>query len=444
MRLRCYGTFVGGINLPDEKGRTAGEPIRPADALQRLLIPLAACGGGSAKPIVHPGQAVSAGELLARADDDSGVDVFAPLAGKVSSMSTALVAGGNGFFRCPAIELGELSSPRPIRSVEATIQWRGLSDDALRAELGIGGLTTHEPAAEPLGLWVDRVREKGCSVLIANAVEGQPYVTSEHRLLCECGSDVMRGLAILGRAIGCGKVILAVDRRRTGDYAQLVGPARLYNIQRIALPEKYPTGAPSILVKVLTRREVPPGGHTTDVGAAVVDAATCFAAYRWIACRQPQTHRVVTVAGERFEQARNVWAPLGASCDEIAGHWDAPLIHGGPMVGSVTPSGAVVSPATSALLAIDTPKRSTPAPCIRCGWCTDLCPARLNVAALNDAFELGLINQAGKAGTLACVECGVCTYVCPAKLPLAQRVRQLKRAISSLAAGKQRKASTGV
>jgi electron transport complex protein RnfC len=62
----------------------------------------------------------------------------------------------------------------------------------------------------------------------------------------------------------------------------------------------------------------------------------------------------------------------------------------------------------------------------------DHCPARLNVAMLNDAFELSLVDRAALGGALACVECGVCGYICPARLPLTQRVKQLKRQIVAL------------
>jgi electron transport complex protein RnfC len=92
---------------------------------------------------------------------------------------------------------------------------------------------------------------------------------------------------------------------------------------------------------------------------------------------------------------------------------------------------AVVGPATNAVLALKVGPEpmSTPTQCIRCGWCTDHCPARLNVAALNDDYELKQIAHARRFGVQACVGCGVCTYVCPARLPLAQRVRQLIQAV---------------
>ncbi|MCK5557491.1 MAG: 4Fe-4S dicluster domain-containing protein, partial [Candidatus Hydrogenedentes bacterium] len=80
-------------------------------------------------------------------------------------------------------------------------------------------------------------------------------------------------------------------------------------------------------------------------------------------------------------------------------------------------------------LAMDPTPTGAAAQCIRCGWCRDHCPARLNVAVLNDLYELGQIESADKAGALACVECGVCSYICPARLPLAERLRQLKRTV---------------
>jgi electron transport complex protein RnfC len=138
---------------------------------------------------------------------------------------------------------------------------------------------------------------------------------------------------------------------------------------------------------------------------------------------------VVTVAGPHVAQPANFLVPFGTRCvDLVAGAAErgALLVHGGPMAGLPCDARAVVTPATTAVLALEavTPPLSTP--CIRCGWCTDHCPARLNVAALNDAFELSLLDRARRAQPAACVECGVCSYVCPARLPLTHRVKQLK------------------
>jgi electron transport complex protein RnfC len=269
-------------------------------------------------------------------------------------------------------------------------------------------------------------------------MENQPYVTADHRLMVEHGREVVRGLAILARALEAERVFLAADRRRTEAYRPTAGPARRYGITQVALPDKYPTGADAMLVKILMRREVPPGEPVHSAGAAVTDAATCFAVYRRVACGVAPAGRVVTVSGERAQAPGNFHVPFGVACTALTGEAAGPILHGGPMTAYRCTDDVVVGPATDAVLAPEVPPAPVPGPCIRCGWCTDHCPARLNVAAMNDAFELGMIDLADRLGAMACVECGVCSYVCPAKLPLSQRMKQLKRAIGRSRFGARR------
>jgi electron transport complex protein RnfC len=188
-------------------------------------------------------------------------------------------------------------------------------------------------------------------------------------------------------------------------------------------------------VAILTGEETPPGQGTMHVKSAVIDVATCVAAYDWLANGLPPTCRTVTVAGERIAKPGNYLVPFGTPCSHLAGGAKPPLLHNGPMVAIRCADDAVVGPATDAVLAIQTADTARRRPCIRCAWCWDHCPARLNVAALNDDFELNRIAHARRLDACACVECGICTYICPAKLPLAQRVKQLKRAIYRMCGG---------
>jgi electron transport complex protein RnfC len=143
--------------------------------------------------------------------------------------------------------------------------------------------------------------------------------------------------------------------------------------------------------------------------------------------------RVVTVAGPRVPRPANLLVPFGADAAEVLAAVGAPeeppQVHGPAMTGRLLAPGAVVSWQTSALLGLAPVEGGPPTPCIRCGWCTDNCPARLNVAGLNDDFELGRADRAARHGAMACVGCGICSYVCPARLPLAERLRLLQQAI---------------
>lgn len=429
MRLRRYGTFAGGIDLPAEKHATGDSPVRAAPVPESLKVPLAPCRARPAELLVEPGQMVAAGQPIARPRDGTQVPVFAPLAGRVGPVVTVQVADWAGFAPRPALEILDPSAPELPEPAEG--DWADLSPQQLRDALAEAGVTTHRRQPRPLARWIDSAIDAGVRTLIANGLEAQPYVTSDHRVLAEFGRETIEGLALIAAAMEVQDLVLGVDARHTDGYRELIPLTRPFGIKRMALPRKYPTGNDTILIKVLTGREVPVGGRPFDVGVAVVGIPTCLAAYRAVAGGAPPLGRVVTVSGERVEQPGNVWVPWGYDCAELLGPLEPPLIHGGPMNGLVVRPGSVVTAATEALLAIASPPHEPAKPCIRCGWCTDHCPARLNVAALNDAFELGEADRGANVGADACVECGICSYVCPARLPLSQRVKTLKQVLAA-------------
>lgn len=438
-----FGTFTGGIDLPDAKDATIDSAISPVGRLVRLRVPLAPVNGPPARPIVRIGQHVSRGERMGEATSADQVDVFAPLAGRVTEFCEVSVpshpTGRHSdspvarWRRCHAVELTDLDSPVGIDPLTENFDWLAADENSIRLRIAEGGLTTFCQPVVPLSGYIDSAKEAKVDTLIANVMENTPFITSDHRLLAERGLEVVRGLAILARAIGATEVILAVDHRRTDAYRRTVAPVRRYGISSIALAHKYPIGAGAMLIKVLTRRRVPPGATGLSVGVAVTDAATCWAAYRWVACGELPTARVVTVAGPRISRPANMLVPFGADVSEVldlaGAEGEGECIYGSAMTGRQVVAGAVTGPSANALLAMDSEQQPAPTPCIRCGWCSGNCPARLNVSALNDDFELGRTAAARRHGAMACIECAICSYVCPARLPLMRRVGLLKQAI---------------
>ena len=435
MLLRRHGDFSGGIDLPDEKRETLDQPIRLCHLPDRLHVPLGYGHHRPASPVVREGQRVPAGHLLA-VGEGSGLDIFAPVGGVVCSLAdSADVAGPGGFVTVPAIELTDLeAAPSLPRSDDD--HTLALQPEELRSRLADGQIPVFRRPVGSLAAWVDRAHRTNCQLLVANIMEDQPYVTAAHRTLAENGRDVVLGLALLGRAIEVDQMVLAVDHRRTDAYRHVEPVAERYGIQLVSLPHKYPSGADVILLKILTGVEAPPEGGPLDVGAGLIDASTCLAVCRWLRHGRRTTARVVTIAGQQIVTANNYLVPFGMRCSELAGLASRSLVHGGAMTGLFCTHQAVVTPATDAVLGLGVTELLSPRPCIRCGWCTDHCPARLNVAALNDAFELVDLVSARRHGAEACVGCGVCGYVCPARLPLAERVKALRRAALQAAASR--------
>jgi len=436
-KIRRFGTFSGGIDLPDDKGPTLHKPIGEWDGVKRISLPLLSHKRRGVSALVNKGQKVSTGQIIASADNETP-DVFAPCDAVVSGFSSVEIAGRYAMIKSPAIDL-DLTAPIGLPPPDRVKpDWRELHDTDLWDRITEGRISVHRPREAPLSQWVLRARAKSCRLLVANAMEQQPLVTSAHRLLVDHGPEVIEGLVILARAAGIANCALVVPRRRTDFYRDLMAPARHYNVTQVALSHKYPTEADEILTKVLTRRSVRPGGTPMDVQTAVIDPATCFAAFRWVACGQRLGGRVVTVCGSGRQEDGNYFLPFGAKCLEVINTNEQIVIHGGPMVGTACSPATVVTPATDAVLSITPTDYAPSSPCVRCGWCTDHCPARLNVAALNDDYELSLVNHARRLDVSACVNCGVCSYVCPARLPLMQRVRELKLAVIHSAARERR------
>ena len=74
--------------------------------------------------------------------------------------------------------------------------------------------------------------------------------------------------------------------------------------------------------------------------------------------------------------------------------------------------------------------------CIKCGRCTDVCPAFLQPLFISAYSLKNNFDEAEKHRAMDCIECGSCSYICPARRLLLPSIRQAKREIGA----KRRKA----
>jgi len=68
-------------------------------------------------------------------------------------------------------------------------------------------------------------------------------------------------------------------------------------------------------------------------------------------------------------------------------------------------------------------------PCIRCGYCSDVCPAHLMPQELFRAAERGELSALEPQGLFDCIECGCCDVVCPSHISLTESFRVSKRSV---------------
>ncbi len=276
-------------------------------------------------------------------------------------------------------------------------------------------------------------------VLILNACECEPYITADDALLRARSGDVLRGLALLARILNPDQTVIGIEDNKPEAAAILRETLKdIPGVELRVLPTRYPQGAEKQLIQAVTGRQVPSGGLPKDVGCAVFNAATAFAAYRAVYEGMPLIERVVTVTGEGVKEPRNLIVRVGTSFQEVIGTagglgddvWK--VLSGGPMMGVAQGDLSVpVTKAVNAVLCLSSAQNGESAHpvCIRCGKCLEVCPMGLEPLYLYRYSNAGDLDALKRLHLTDCIECGCCAYACPGKVPLVQGFRAGKRAM---------------
>ena len=434
MFFRKPGKFEGGIDLPAENRATRDSSVTCAPRPAELVIPIKQARGVNPELWVKPGDRVTPGEILAR-DDATSVEVISPAAGLVSQITRADVFAGRRLMSSDAIKLTDLSELPAFKPAKPVRDWQELSQNNLTDRIAESGMISFAINPKPLKNWLTNALKPEVTHLICNAVDDQSFGTATRRLLIEAGEEILQGLAILSKAIGAEQTTIAVIDSLSRKLTDIEKSADSLGVKLSAVPRKYPTGADNILIRVITGHEVKIGKSPASAGCAVVTPQTCRAIYRYIACDEKTAARIVTLAGDRAKSQGNFYLPIGTVCQQVCDTQNTKqsIIANSPVIGQIATENLVVTPSLEMLVATELPAPTSPNQCIRCGWCTDHCPARLNVAILNDMYELCDFDSARELGVQACVGCGVCSYICPAKLELSYRMSELKTVIAQQA-----------
>ncbi|WP_241491569.1 electron transport complex subunit RsxC, partial [Winslowiella iniecta] len=279
----------------------------------------------------------------------------------------------------------------------------------------------------------------------------EPYITADDRLMQDCADEILEGSRILAWILQAEKVLIGVEDNKPeaiDALKQALGNST--DLQLRVIPTKYPSGGAKQLTKILTGREVPHGGRSSDIGVLMQNVGTAYAVKRAIIDGEPLTERVVTLTGESVAQPCNLWGRLGTPVSHLlhqvgfspaAGQM---VIMGGPLMGFTLPALDVpMVKITNCILAPSASEmgnNEAEQSCIRCSACADACPANLLPQQLY-WFSQGADHEKARAHHIDdCIECGACAYVCPSNIPLVQYYRQEKAELRAIDLEAQRTA----
>ncbi|MBO4710585.1 electron transport complex subunit RsxC [bacterium] len=430
-----FKTFKkGGVHPPANK-ISAGTPIEAVELPKRVTILLSQHIGAPAAPVVQKGDKVKVGTLIGQAGGFVSVNIHSSVSGTVFAVDTVKDPGG---FASKAViidvdgdewEESIIRTPEVIREIKATPE----EIVATMKEMGIVGMggacfPTHVKYTIPEG--------KKADTLIINAVECEPYLTADHRIMLERTEEILVGVEIMKKALKIDTAFIGIEANKPDAIEKMEKAVKDFPgtvVQPLKL--KYPQGAEKQLIKAIRNREVPSGKLPLDVGCVVDNVGTALAIYEAVQKHKPLLERVVTVTGKKLAKPANylvrVGIPASVLIEKSGGipEGTGKIISGGPMMGKAAVSAEFpITKGTSGVLLLDESeaKRREVQNCIRCAKCVDACPMGLEPFLYEKLSERGRWDDLDALNVTDCIECGCCSYTCPSARPLLDYIRLAK------------------
>ncbi|EPZ2457547.1 electron transport complex subunit RsxC [Citrobacter youngae] len=439
--------FDGGIHPPEMKTQSNGTPLRQVPLAPRFIIPLKQHIGAEGELCVNVGDTVLRGQALTRGRGRM-LPVHAPTSGTVVAIAPHSTAHPSALAELSVI----IDADGEDRWIERDgwANYRARSREELIARIHQFGVAGLGGAGFPTGVKLQGGGDK-IETLIINAAECEPYITADDRLMQDCAAQVVEGIRILAHILQPREVLLGIEDNKPQAISMLRAVlADSHDISLRVIPTKYPSGGAKQLTQILTGKQVPHGGRSSDIGVLMQNVGTAYAVKRAVIDGEPITERVVTLTGEAVSRPGNVWARLGTPVRHLLNDADfcpsadQMVIMGGPLMGFTLPWLDVpIVKISNCLLAPSASEMGEPQEekgCIRCSACADACPADLLPQQLY-WFSKGQQHDKATTHNIAdCIECGACAWVCPSNIPLVQYFRQEKAEIYAISQEEKRAA----
>ncbi len=432
----------GGYNV-----LLAGRPDSAIEALpepEKLYLPLRTSRFTFSDIRVAHGQTVRPGEALARDPGSYSVPLLAPRAGTV---------------RLDAIE-GHILIENVTRTTEEPYHPR---QDDPHVPRGMGSMGMKRYKLLELGAWEffgdaftgELPDPFGVpQAVIVSTLRLEPFAARGDVQLRKRLANFTRGLEHLQSLLEYQPIYLVLPDIKSEFARQVRETLRGYAwVKLVQIPLRYAFDHFTILARRLGLRRGEPIWSLRTEGVLAVDRA--------LTLERPCTVRIVSLGGPAVASPVHLKAmagyPLGAFTDRRLADGPVRVINGGILTGTaidadqrgldsectgltvlaeqeerellgfVRPGADRRSYSNCFLSALrpSRPERLTTAlrgegrPCVACGFCEEVCPARIMPHLIHKSLYVDDLEAADQLRVDLCVRCGLCSYVCPSKLELA-------------------------
>ena len=310
-----------------------------------------------------------------------------------------------------------------VEAIEPDEAQRALADGVEKVDLINDERTGQELAVllKSLGLNTKSLGQQ-CETLIINGLNPDPGVTWAEPMLLTHQGTLRAGLAVLRRLSPAKRILLAVPREMHLHFD---------DVEVVRVTARYPASVDALLVKSVTGKEKPEG-------VGVVGLHNVWSLGRVARTGLPLIESVITLGS--YTHSGNYIVKEGSMLGELLEfahiklNSGDTLVRGGPLRGeSIDRLDRSITKGATGVFVVEAgtvPPMEGHSPCINCGACVLICPARLSPSMLSRNAEFALHERCRDEHVDCCLECGLCGYVCIARRPVLQYIRLAKHKLA--------------
>lgn len=442
--MKLHTFKIGGIH-PEENKITAEIPTQIAELPKQAIFPLSQHIGAPANPVVQRGDKVKVGTLLAEAGGFVSAPIYSSVSGTVAKIDEEFDATD---YRKPVIIVNvegdewEENIDRGDK-LETLADHPELTPEEIVSRVQAAGVTGMGGAGFPTHVKLCPPPTAKAECIIVNAVECEPYITSDYRLMMEHPDEIIVGLELLMKAAKVERGYIGIEENKPEAIKLLTEKtANDSGIEVVPLAQKYPQGGEKQLVDAVIHRQVPaPPAIPVNVGAIVQNVGTTFAVYEAVMKRKPLIERYTTVTGKQIKRPGNFLVRIGTPFSQLIEacggmpEGDSKVLAGGPMMGKAVISlNTPVCKGTNSITVIsgDEAHRKKVQPCIRCAKCVSVCPMGLEPYLIATLSTFKEYERAENEDIISCIACGSCQYTCPSGRPILDNILQGKAVVMGM------------
>lgn len=353
------------------------------------------------KPIVKKKQIVGRGQVIAETSSKSAFGL---------GYAHASIDGIIEEVLPDAIVIGPIPAPKEGETAQTPARPEPCTE--------LDSLSGEELCRKLLELGIDTDKFHAARTLIINALNPEPGVLVSEQLVKDAQGTLKAGLKILERGIkpGTVKLVVASGKQIT-----------LHGCTTVNSSDVYPATIDPLVVCAATGAERP-----DDVD--VISISDLYRVGLVAETKLPLVDAVVSVGAKVYR------VPTGMRVQDLLDVAGVPygpewiIAFDGPMRGQAIFDLSVGIPENCSAITLVREglyPKVQPNPCINCGECVLVCPARIQPGMLSRYAEFNLFENTRSQHVAACLECGMCTFVCPANRPVMQFLQLAKRHLAA-------------